>query len=78
MNPELFITQLFGNGLGFIVKLFFLILVAMHLLFALLLIRQTKLMLRVVEAQISPVIYLVATVHAIYSFFVLIWAALFL
>lgn len=54
------------------------ILLVMHFLFALVVVRQTKLMLKVVEAQISAAIYAVSIIHLLVSLFVLLWAILFL
>jgi hypothetical protein len=61
-----------------ILKYLFILLLMVHLLFSFILVRQTQMMMRVVEAKISPIIFGISVMHAFFSFFVLIWAALFL
>lgn len=78
MSPEQFIAFFLSRGPFMVLKVFFIALLLIHVLFSLLLIRQTKMMLRVVEAKISPLIYGISIVHALFSVFVLLWTALFL
>lgn len=76
------IEQLIANLLQFVpsllVKLFTVILLFLHLAFSFVLIRQTKVMIRVVEAQISPLLYTISIVHFLSSVFVFVWAIIFL
>jgi hypothetical protein len=61
-----------------IFKIFVIILLVLHLLFTIIVARQTKLMNQVVEAGISPAILLLSVIHVLFSLFVLLWAILFL
>lgn len=54
------------------------VLLLIHLLFSLVVVRQTKLMIKVVEAKISPSIYAISLVHMGVSLFVLVWTILFI
>lgn len=54
------------------------VLLIFHLLFSLLLVRQTKLMISVVESKVSPTIYAISIIHLIASAAVFIWAIVFL
>jgi len=60
--PGSFEQTLLGLTKGALLLLFFL-----HLLFSIILVRQTKTMTEVIEARISPVIFLVSIVHLIAS-----------
>lgn len=61
-----------------IFKVFASILLLLHLAFSIILVRQTKLMVRVIEAQISSVIYMISIIHLLFSFFVLVWVIVFI
>lgn len=61
-----------------IFKVFAGILLLLHLAFSIILVRQTKLMIRVIEAQISSVIYMISIIHLLFSFFVLVWVIVFI
>lgn len=61
-----------------IFKLCIIVLLLLHVLFSIVVVRQTKLMLKVIEAQISPTIYAISIVHLGVSLFVLAWAILFI
>ncbi len=54
------------------------ILLLIHVLFSLVVVRQTKLMIKVVAAKISPSIYAISLIHLGVSLFVLAWAILFI
>jgi len=78
MTPEQFFTGLFPFVPFFLFKILTVILLLLHVAFSLVLVQQTKLMIAVVEAKISPVIYIVSIIHLLFSIFVLIWAILYL
>lgn len=59
-------------------KICIIILLGLHVLFSLVVIRQTMLMIKVIEAQISHSIYAVSLIHLGVSLFVLAWAILFI
>jgi hypothetical protein len=50
----------------------------MYLAFAAVVLKQTKLMLKVIEANMSGIIYTIALLHLFASIFILIWAILYL
>ena len=58
-------------------KMVVIVLLVLHLFFSFILMRQTKLMIHVVEANISPFIYQIAVIHLLASLFVFIWTILF-
>lgn len=76
MNTDQFFSSLLLNAPIFVGKIFIVTLLFIHFLFSLLLIRQTKLMLNVVEAKISPIIRIISIFHALFSLYVLISSAL--
>lgn len=78
MIPEELLTAIFSGVPYLLIKLFVIILLLLHLSFSAVLTRQTKLMITVVEANISPAIYAVSIIHLLTSLFVLAWAILFL
>jgi len=53
-------------------------LLLLHLFFSVIIIRQTKNMIKIVEAQISPTIILISVIHFLVSVVVFIWSLLFL
>lgn len=59
-------------------KPFALIFLIFHLLFSLVLVRQTKLMTSVIEAKATPAIYTISVIHLLSSAAVFIWAIVFL
>ena len=61
-----------------LIRFFTVVLLLLHLLFSLIIVRQTSNMSKIVEAQISPTIYLLTVIHFLLSLGVLIWAVLFL
>jgi len=61
-----------------IVKIFVITLLILHLVFSFVLTRQTKLMIKVVEARVTPTIYAISVIHLLASLFITIWALLFL
>lgn len=50
----------------------------LHLLFSILIARQTQVMTKVVRTRISPLIFILSLVHLLSSIFVLVWVVLFL
>lgn len=69
----------FINLLPFLlIKIFTVILLIMHVLFAVIIVRQTKNMSKIIEAQISPTINLITVIHLLASLSVLGWAIIFL
>ena len=67
------------NRLPFIlIRIFTVILLLMHLLFSVIIVRQTRILSTIIEAQISPTIQLISILHLLASLVVLIFAAIFL
>ena len=77
MTPDQIINFI-TNLPTLLVKIFAVSILVLHLLFSLILVRQVKLMTRVVEVQISPVIYTFALIHLLVSVVILIWTIIFL
>jgi hypothetical protein len=77
MASEEMIKILLGVAPLFL-KIFLLMLLLLHIAFSLVLVRQTKLMIKVVEAEISPTIYFISVIHLLFSTFVLLWVIIFL
>jgi len=50
----------------------------LHIAFSVILLRQTKLMITVIEAKISPTIYAISLFHFLFSLFAFIWSIIFL
>jgi len=63
MNPEQFLFFLTSLSPFIIIKVFVLTILALYIIFALICFRQVDLMNKVVEAQISPVLRLIALIH---------------
>lgn len=59
-------------------KLLALALLLLHVAFSAVLLRQTKLMITVVEAKISPTIYAITIIHLLFSIFLFLWTIFFL
>jgi len=78
MPAEQFIVNILQVVPLLILKILVIILLLLHTLFSLVLVRQTKIMIRVVEAQISPAIYMISIIHSLVSLFVLGWTIVFL
>jgi len=78
MNPDDFISGLFDQLPGLIVKVFTVTMMIFHLLFSAIILRQTRIMTKVVEAKISPTLVAVTVIHLLASLFVLIWVILLL
>ncbi|OGG07905.1 hypothetical protein A3D05_03835 [Candidatus Gottesmanbacteria bacterium RIFCSPHIGHO2_02_FULL_40_24] len=60
-----------------LIKIFTVGLLALHLLFSLIIVRQARIMTKIIEAGISPVIVSISVFHFIISFLVLVWVMLF-
>lgn len=56
-----------------VAKPFILVILALHILFAIVLVRQTKLMLEIVEAGISATIMAISVAHSLASVGVFLW-----
>ena len=78
MTPE----QILITGLQVLpyvfLKLFAIVLLFLHLAFSFVLIRQTKIMINVIEEQISPALYTISVIHFLSSLIILIWTLIFL
>lgn len=74
MITEEMLVQLLVSAPIILVKVFSIILTIFHLVFSAVLVKQTKLMIAVLEARISPAIYAISIIHFLASLFVLIWA----
>jgi len=61
-----------------LIRIFTVIALLLHLFFSIIIVRQTKIMIKIVEAQISPTIYLISVIHFLISLTVFLWAILFL
>lgn len=77
MTIEQFIANLLQTAPFLIIKIFAVVLLFLHLSFSFVLIRQTKIMTQVVEAQISPALYTISIIHFLASLFVFIWTIFF-
>lgn len=71
------INHLLSSPFG-IIKIAILILLFLYLAFAFIVLRQTNLMSKVVEADVTPTIQLIALVHFLSAVFVFIWVIIFL
>jgi hypothetical protein len=72
-----FIFNFLGITPAFLLKIVFLSLFFFHVVFSIILLRQTRMMTRVVEAGISPGIYLIALVHFFASIGLFLWVLFF-
>ena len=77
MNDE-FLNQLFTVLPLLLIKIFSVVLLGMHVLFSIILLRQIRLMTKVVEVKSSGIIFTIGVVHLLFSIFLLLWAILFL
>ena len=77
MTDEI-INQLFTFLPLFLVKIFSVVLLGIHALFSVILLRQIRLMTKVVEVKSSSIIFTIGVVHLLSSIFLLLWAILFL
>lgn len=78
MTIDQFLNFLIVKGPFLVLKFFLVSLLIIHFLFSIVLVRQTRLMLRVVEAKISPFIFAISVTHMLFSWAVLVWAVIFL
>lgn len=78
MTIEEFVLHMSPLFFAFTIKIVVIVLLLFHCIFSIIVTRQTKLMLSVVEAKISPIIYAVSIIYFAFSFFVLILAIVFL
>lgn len=78
MTFEEFILYIIPLLPALIIKIIAVAILLLHFIFSIVVTRQTKLMLSVVEARLSPLIYAISLIHLASSLFVLIWAILFL
>lgn len=78
MTAEELLQSLFTVVPVFLIKIFSVILLGIHTLFAIILLRQVRLMTRVVMAKNSGIIFTIGVIHLLASIFVLLWAILFL
>ena len=78
MNIDQFIDFAINTLPSLAVKIFAVLILIMHALFSIILVRQVKLMTRVVEVKISPFIYTLALIHLLASVLILLWTIVFL
>ena len=78
MTLDEIIFNLISNLPFMLIRIFTVILLLMHILFSIIIVRQTKNMTKIVEAQISPTIYMITIIHLLVSIVVLVWAVFFL
>jgi len=76
--PNGLTTNIFSWLPMLLIKVFSVALLLLHLAFSYVLIRQTRLMIKVLEAKISSTIYTVVLIHFFFSLSVLILTILFL
>lgn len=74
MITEEMLIQLLLSAPMVLAKIFAIVIMIFHLVFSAVLVKQTKLMIAVLEAKISSTIYAVSIIHFLASLFVLIWA----
>ena len=77
MNDE-FLNQLFTVLPLLLIKIFSVVLLGIHVLFSVILLRQIRLMTKVVEVKSSGIIFTIEVVHLLSSIFLLLWSILFL
>lgn len=77
MTVEQFIINILQAAPLVLLKLFVIALLLFHVSFSVILIKQTKTMIKVLEAQISPALYTISIIHFLFSLFVLIWVLIF-
>lgn len=77
MTPGEFFAGIIPFVPFYVFKILIVIGLLLHAGFALVVVRQTKHMIAVVEARISPFIYAVAIFHLLFSALVLFWTILF-
>ena len=77
MNDE-FLNQLFTVLPLLLIKIFSVVLLGIHVLFSVILLRQIRLMTKVVEVKSSGIIFTIGVVHLLSSIFLLLWSILFL
>ena len=78
MNADEFLINLITFLPAFIVKGFVVLFLILHLLFSIIVLRQTRLMNTVLEAKIAPGIYLFSLIHLLSSIFVFIWVIIYM
>ncbi len=78
MTPQEYFASIIPFVPFYIFKILIIAGLLLHAGFSLVLVRQTKLMIAVVEAKISPFIYAIAIFHLLFSAGVLVWAILFI
>jgi hypothetical protein len=76
MSDDL-INQIIQIGPYYVVKGIFVIILFLHVLFSIVIVRQTRNMLKVVEVKISPFLYLISFIHFFASLGVLFFTLLF-
>ncbi len=74
MITEEMLIQLFMSAPIILIKVFSIVLMIFHLVFSAVLVKQTKVMIAVLEARISSTVYAISIIHFLASLFVLIWA----
>ncbi|OIO14051.1 hypothetical protein COV53_01250 [Candidatus Gottesmanbacteria bacterium CG11_big_fil_rev_8_21_14_0_20_37_11] len=78
MDDIITITALLHFIPAVILKILTIMLILVHNAFAVVVLRQTKLMSKIVEANISKIIYFISLSHLFASLAVLVWTILFL
>jgi len=78
MPADELILDLINRFPFILIRIFTVILLLMHILFSFIIVRQTKILSKIVEAQISPTIQLITVIHFLFSVAVLIFALFFL
>ncbi|OGF99451.1 hypothetical protein A2Y99_00255 [Candidatus Gottesmanbacteria bacterium RBG_13_37_7] len=57
-----------------IIRLFSIGILILHLGFSIVVVRQTKLMIKVIEGKMSPYVDFISVLHLLFSIFTLVWA----
>ncbi|OGG00552.1 hypothetical protein A2153_02275 [Candidatus Gottesmanbacteria bacterium RBG_16_38_7b] len=77
MPPNELILDLINRLPFILIKVFTAILLLMHLLFSVIIVRQTRILSKIIEANISPTIQLISFLHLLASLIVLIFTVIF-
>lgn len=77
MPTDEFVFEFIRDLPFILIRIFTIILLLMHILFSVIILRQTSNMSKIIEAQISPTIYLIALIHFMVSVAVFIWSLMF-
>ncbi|OGG03945.1 hypothetical protein A2W14_05765 [Candidatus Gottesmanbacteria bacterium RBG_16_37_8] len=78
MPTDEFILDLISKLPFILIRIFTVILLLMHLLFSVVIVRQTRILSKIVEAKFSPTIQLISVLHLMASLGVLLFTIIYL